>query len=111
MAKARTGVSEYRLLIDGEPAGALRTELAFHNLISWSGFDIGRDRGSPVAHDDAPFEFTGKLPRVTVSMHDHQDLDGDGIGDAKMARQVLIHASIRSVVVPEAAPDVRLNQG
>ena len=109
-ARAR-GVSEYTLLIDGEPAGALKTELAFHNLISWSGLDIGRDRGSPMSHFDAPCEFTGKLPRVAVTMHDHQDLDGDSVGDAQMARQSLMHVSIRSVVVPEAAPDVRLNQG
>jgi len=108
---ALTGVSEYTLLIDGEPAGALKTELAFHNLISWSGLDIGRDRGSPMSHFDAPCEFTGKLLRVTVTTHDHQDLDGDSVGDAQMARQSLMHVSIRSVVVPEAAPDVRLNQG
>ena len=69
---ARTGVSAYTLLIDGEPAGSLQTQLGFHNLISWSGLDIGRDRGSPVSHYDAPFEFTGRLLRVTVAMHDDQ---------------------------------------
>ena len=84
---ARTGMSEYTLLIDGEPAGALQTQLGFHNLISWSGLDIGRDRGSPVSHYDAPFEFTGKLLRVTVKMHDDQTLDGTGVGTAQMARQ------------------------
>jgi hypothetical protein len=84
---ARTGGSEYTLLIDGELAGALTTQLAFHNLISWSGLDIGRDRGSPVSHYDAPFEFTGKPPRVTVTMHDDQELDGDSVGSAQMARQ------------------------
>jgi hypothetical protein len=84
---SRTGVSEYTLLIDGEPAGSLQTKLAFHNLISWSGLDIGRDRGSPVSHYAAPFAFTGKLLRVTVVMHDDQTLDGDGVGAAQMARQ------------------------
>jgi arylsulfatase A-like enzyme len=84
---ARTGGSEYTLLIDGELAGALTTQLAFHNLISWSGLDIGRDRGSPVSHYDAPFEFTGKLLRVTVTMHDDQELDGDSVGSAQIARQ------------------------
>jgi len=84
---ARTGVSAYTLLIDGEPAGSLQTEFGFHNLISWSGLDIGRDRGSPVSHYEAPFEFTGRLLRVTVAMHDDQKLDGDGLGDAAMARQ------------------------
>jgi arylsulfatase len=34
-------------LIDGEPAGAIQTQLAFNNFISWSGLDIGRDRSSP----------------------------------------------------------------
>jgi arylsulfatase len=84
---ARTGVSEYRLLIDGERVGAMQTQLGFHNLISWSGLDIGRDRGSPVSHYDAPFEFSGKLLRVEVTMYDDQDLNGDGVGDAEMARQ------------------------
>ena len=79
---SRTGVSEYTLLIDGEPAGSLQTQLGFHNLISWSGLDIGRDRGSPVSHYNAPFEFTGRLLRVTVAMHDDQKLDGDGVGNA-----------------------------
>jgi arylsulfatase A-like enzyme len=84
---ARTGISAYTLLIDGEPAGSLQTPLGFHGLISWSGLDIGRDRGSPVSHYDAPFEFTGLLKRVTVVMHNDQKLDGDGVGSAEMARQ------------------------
>jgi arylsulfatase len=84
---ARTGVSEYMLLIDGEPAGSLQTQLGFNNFISWSGLDIGRDRGSPVSHYAAPFEFTGRLLRVHVTMHADQQLDGDGIGAAEMARQ------------------------
>lgn len=84
---ARTGESQYTLLIDGEPAGSLTTQLAFHSLISWSGLDIGRDRGSPVSHYAAPFAFTGKLLRVSVVMHDDQRLDGEGVGRAQMARQ------------------------
>ena len=84
---SRTGVSEYTLLIDGEPAGSLQTQLGFHTLISWSGLDIGRDRSSPVSHYAAPFEFTGRLLRVTVAMHNDQKLDGDGVGAAEMARQ------------------------
>ena len=84
---ARTGVSEYTLLIDGEPAGSLQTQFGFNNFISWSGLDIGRDRGSPVSHYAAPFEFTGDLLRVHVTMHEDQQLDGDGIGAAEMARQ------------------------
>ena len=74
-------------MIDGEPAGSIQTQLGFHNFISWSGLDIGRDRGSPVSHYDAPFEFRGKLLLVTVRMHDDQKLDGEGVGNAEMARQ------------------------
>jgi arylsulfatase len=48
---------------------------------------IGRDRGNPVSHYDAPFEFIGRLLRVTVVMHSDRKLDGDGIGAAEMARQ------------------------
>jgi arylsulfatase len=40
-----------------------------------------------VSRDDAPFEFTGRLSKVTVSMHDDQKLDGDGVRNAQMARQ------------------------
>ncbi len=84
---ARTGITEYTLLIDGEPAGSLQTQFGFNNFISWSGLDIGRDRSSPVSHYAAPFEFTGKLLRVEVNMHDDQQLNGDGVGQAEMARQ------------------------
>src|SRR5258708_28350589 len=84
---SRTGISEYTLLIDGEPAGSLQTQLGFHTLISWSGLDIGRDRSSPVSHYEAPFEFTGRLLRVTVDMHDDQKLDGEAVGNTEMARQ------------------------
>ncbi len=81
------GFNRMTLLIDGAPAGSLDTQLGFHNLISWSGLDIGRDRGSPVSHYAAPFEFTGRLLRVRVTMHTDQDLDSDGVGNAEMARQ------------------------
>ena len=84
---SRTGVTDYTLLIDGEPAGSLQTQLGFHTLISWSGLDIGRDRGSPVSHYGAPFAFEGRLLRVTVTMHNDQTLDGDAVGNAQMARQ------------------------
>ncbi len=84
---ARTGFSQYTLLIDGEEVGALTTQLAFHTLISWSGLDIGHDRGSPVSDYAAPFAFTGRLSHVAVTMQDEQSLDGDGVGRAEMARQ------------------------
>ncbi|WP_213285932.1 hypothetical protein [Bradyrhizobium sp. sGM-13] len=34
-----------------------------------------------------PFEFTGRLLKVTVDMHADQKLDGGGVGAAEMARQ------------------------
>ncbi len=76
-----------RLLIDGDDAGARETTMGFHSFISWSGLDVGCDRGSPVADYAAPFAFTGKLRKVTVTMDADQVLDGDAIGKAEMARQ------------------------
>ena len=71
-------LSEFTLLIDGAPVGCIESQHGFFNFISWAGLDIGRDRGSPVSHYAAPFEFTGKLIKVTVTMDDDQMLDGDG---------------------------------
>ncbi len=75
------------LTIDGDAAGAGENELAFTSFISWSGLDIGRDRGSPVSHYESPFSFTGRLSKVTVTMDPDQALDGEAIGQAEMARQ------------------------
>ncbi|MES2896391.1 MAG: arylsulfatase [Pseudomonadota bacterium] len=77
----------FTLTIDEEPAGQIHTYLGFATLISWSGLDIGRDRGSAVGDYPAPFSFTGKLRKVTVTMDGEQDLDGDAVGQAEMARQ------------------------
>jgi arylsulfatase len=75
------------LLVDGKAAGSVETELGFRNFVSWSGLDIGRDRGSPVADYAAPFAFTGVLKKVTVTMDADQALDGEAIGAAEMGRQ------------------------
>ena len=75
------------LLVDGKPAGAGQTDLGFHSFVSWTGLDIGRDRGSPVADYEAPFTFSGTLKKVTVTMDAEQTLDGELIGEAEMARQ------------------------
>jgi hypothetical protein len=75
------------LFIDRKPAGSADTVLGFHNFVSWSGLDVGRDRGSPVADYAAPFEFTGVLKKVTVTMDADQALDGEALGEAEMARQ------------------------
>ena len=79
------GVSEFTLLVDGVPSGRIESRLGFHNVVSWSGLDIGRDRGSPVSDYASPFAFTGKLVKVSVTMDDDQALDGDGVGRAQMA--------------------------
>ena len=75
------------LLVDGKAAGSVETELGFRNFVSWSGLDIGRDRGNPVADYAAPFAFTGVLKKVTVTMDADQALDGEAIGAAEMGRQ------------------------
>jgi hypothetical protein len=75
------------LLIDGEPAGGFDEPHGFISFISWSGLDIGRDRGSPVSHYEAPFSFTGKLRKVTMLMDDDQVLDAKAAADAVLARE------------------------
>jgi arylsulfatase len=75
------------LLIDGEAAGGLTTQLGFISFISWSGLDIGRDRGSPVSHYEAPFSFTGKLRKVTFILDDDQALDTKAAATAVLARE------------------------
>jgi arylsulfatase len=77
----------FTLTIDGEAVGSGDTALGFATLISWSGLDIGRDRGSPVARYAAPFAYAGALKKVTVTMDEDQALDGDAVGEAEMARQ------------------------
>lgn len=81
------GPRRFTLTIDGAPAGEVVATTGFVTLISWSGLDIGLDRGSPVADYAAPFAFTGVLRKVTVTMDDDQALDGDAVGEAEMARQ------------------------
>ena len=81
------GKRHITLLIDGAAAGESETPLGFNTFISWSGLDIGRDRGSPVADYEAPFAFTGRLTKVEVTMDVQAPLDGDAIGEAEMARQ------------------------
>ena len=83
-------VSQYRtgtLLINGEPAGSLRSKIGFNNFISWTGLDIGRDRGSPVSHYAAPFGFTGMLKKVTVTLAPPRAIEGDGPAHAALARE------------------------
>ncbi len=81
------GRSRYTLLIDDAAAGAVESDLGFFMLISWSGLDIGRDRGNPVGDYAAPFSFDGNLRKVTIYLEDNQKLDGEGVGNAEMARE------------------------
>ena len=81
------GPRAFTLTVDGKPAGEVVANTGFVTLISWSGLDIGLDRGSPVAGYAAPFAFTGTLRKVTVVMDADQTLDGAAIGEAEMARQ------------------------
>jgi arylsulfatase len=87
LVRNEDGRRKFTLTVDGQAVGAGETDLGFYNFVSWSGLDIGRDRGSPVSDYAAPFEFTGALRKVTVTMDPDQELDGDGIGEAEMARQ------------------------
>jgi arylsulfatase len=75
------------LLIDCEPAGGFETTVGFVAFISWSGLDIGRDRNSPVSHYEAPFAFTGKLRKVTMTMDDDQTLDAEAAATATLATE------------------------
>ena len=75
------------LLVDGEPVARGPAHFGFNSMISFSGLDIGRDRGSPVGQYASPFTFNGKLLRVTVDLEEQRGLDGDAVGQAEMARQ------------------------
>ena len=83
-------VSAYRrakLLVSGGPARTQDTPRVFNNLICWSGLDIGMDHGSPASLYAAPFDLTGRLRKVCITLDLLADLDADAIGQAEMARQ------------------------
>ncbi len=81
------------LLIDGEPAGVLETDQIFWLMISWSGLDVGFDRGTTVSDYDrtgshmGPFAFTGELEKVVVDLDDDQFVDQNYAGHAELARE------------------------
>lgn len=81
------------LLIDGAEVGRMATDQIFWLMISWSGLDIGLDRGTTVADYDnsgrhvGPFAYTGTLVVVTVDLDDDQEVDHDAAGDAELARE------------------------
>ena len=84
----RNNTNTATLLIDGEPAGRFETTIGFVAFISWSGLDIGRDRSSPVSHYEAPFAFTGKLRKVTMTMDDDQALDAETAADCGIGARI-----------------------
>ena len=79
----RTGT----LWINGMAVASLQTVAGFNSLISWSGLDIGLDRGSPVSHYAAPFPFGGRLRRVVVELGPMIEPDTEARAQAEMARQ------------------------
>ncbi len=81
------------LLIDGEPAGQMETDQIFWLMISWSGLDIGLDRGTTVSDYDrsgrflGPNSYQGELVRVTVDLRSDQVVDHDAAGTTELARE------------------------
>ena len=81
------------LLIDDEPVGEMETDRIFWLLISWSGLDIGLDRGTTVGDYDGtgrhvgPFPFSGQLIKVTVELDPDQEVDAEAAGAAEAARE------------------------
>ena len=75
------------LRVDDVEVAELSTNSIFTLMISWSGLDIGFDRGTTVGNYASPFTFSGKLRKVTVDLSDDQELDHDGVGRTEMARE------------------------
>jgi arylsulfatase A-like enzyme len=81
------------LLIDGEPAGRMETDQIFWLMISWSGLDIGLDRGTTVADYDGtgrhlgPNAYQGELIRVTVDLVTDQVVDHEAAGATELGRE------------------------
>ena len=80
------------LLINGEPAGSFETDRIFRLMISWSGLDIGFDRGTTVSDYDGtgrfmgPFTFTGDLVKVVVDLDDDQQVNQAAAAENEVAR-------------------------
>ena len=75
------------LWIDELQVAQMETDKVFALMVSWSGLDVGFDRGTPVGNYASPFKFSGELHKVTVELEGDQDLDHDGAGRAEMARE------------------------
>lgn len=81
------------LQVDGAEVGRMQTDQIFWLMISWSGLDIGLDRGTTVADYDGtgrhlgPYVFTGELLDVVVDLADDQEVDHHVAGEADLARE------------------------
>ena len=88
MARSSSGTKGVgSLMIDDQVVARHETENIFSLMISWSGLDIGLDRGTGVSHYQTPNVFTGELVKVTIDLADDQILDGEGMGRAEMMRE------------------------
>ena len=74
------------MFIDDVEVGTMTTSNIFWILISWSGLDIGLDRGTTVSDYASPFTFTGELIKVVIDLDNDQKLDFQGHSRATMAR-------------------------
>ena len=81
------------LLVDDEPVGQMETHNIFALMVSWSGLDVGYDRGTTVCDYDGsgrhigPFAFTGNLIKVVVDLMDDQELDSDGVANVALSKE------------------------
>jgi arylsulfatase len=75
------------LLVDGKDVASMQTDFIFSLMISWSGLDVGFDRGTTVGSYASPFSFTGTLLKVTIDLDDDQDLDHEAVGHIEMAKE------------------------
>ena len=75
------------LLVDDKKVASMQTDFIFALMISWSGLDVGFDRGTTVGNYASPFNFTGTLIKVTVDLDDDQDLDHEAVSHIEMAKE------------------------
>ena len=76
-------------MIDGAVAGTFDTgRVGFNSLESFSGLDIGLDRGSPVSHYEAPFfSPVANCSRSSTRIDPMQQLDYETVALMEMAWQ------------------------
>ena len=80
------------LRIDDEPCGTLETEQIFWLMVSWSGLDVGFDRGTTVSDYDGsgrflgPNAYTGTIHQVRIDLADDQDVDQAAASENEVTR-------------------------